>query len=127
MRHNIVPINVGDWVYSDSPGIWQVYRIIEGAEKPRSNLVERKRTRLDRFVYSKRMLDKSWKPSFRNEAVSADLIRPLSGDDKRHLEEFLANNPQAVRDLRHLYPQLIFGSTFLWISLLRLERTMFNV
>ncbi len=103
--HNTMPINVGDWVYSDSPGIWQVYRILEEAERMRSSLQERKRVRRDRLVFSKRFVDEGWKPAFANEVASSDLLRPLSDDDRRYLEEFIARNPQTLQEFKSHQPK----------------------
>jgi hypothetical protein len=103
----MAPTDVGDWVYSDSPGIWQVYRVITGVEKIRGSLLERKRSRRGGFVFSKRLLDGTWKPAFRNEVASADLIRPLSSDDRQRLDEFLANNSQVKQQFEAFKPTAI--------------------
>lgn len=100
-------INIGDWVYSYSPGIWRVYRVLQGVQEVRFKLEEPKRTSRSRFVFSKRLVDGAWKPSFIAETASADVVSPLSDDDRRRLEAFIATNPQILQEFEAFEPEEI--------------------
>ena len=107
MRHNAMAIEVGEWVCSGSAGIWQVYRVIDGVEKLRSSLRDRKRPSRDRLVFSKRLVDAAWKRAFSNEVASADLVRVLSSEDRHRLKDFLTKNPETMREFEEFQPSAI--------------------
>lgn len=107
MKTDAAPINVSDWINSDSLGIWQVYRVIQGMQTPRANLQERHRIDRRQLVFSKRIVDGSWQPAFSNELASAELVRVLSSDDRRRLDEYVEKNPQTLQEFEGFQPKPI--------------------
>ncbi|GEM_PF-2917250 len=105
MKLDMKDVRVGDWVYSDSPGIWRVFRILESTQRLRFNLQERKRVDRRRLIFSKRLVDESWKPAFSAELATAEFVRALSNDDRRRLEEFIAGNPQTLQEFDAFQPK----------------------
>lgn len=103
MKTDMPPIDIGDWVYSDSPGIWRVYRVVQGVHRPRFSLQERKRINRTRIIFCKRFVDKSWKPAFIAELPI--FVHPLSDDDREHLEQFIAENPRILQDFEAFQPE----------------------
>ncbi len=102
-----VDVNVGDWIYSDSPGIWKIYRIIEGVQKFRYDMAHPKRLDRTQTVFSKRLVDGSWRPSFKTEYSDGGFIRELSSEDQMRLNEFIANNPQVMKEFNEYQPEQI--------------------
>ena len=97
-------LTINNWIHSDSPGIWRIYRVIHNTKKLRFSPQERQRFDRRWLIFSKRLLDASWKPSFTNEMVNAEFVRPLSEADTQRLESFIAKNPQAVREFEAFKP-----------------------
>src|SRR5436189_4100911 len=68
---------VGDWVRSYSQGIWQVNRVLQDFYE----ISDRRTTKREKsgrtLVFSKRLLNKSWKRSFSVEVCDITLTRPL--------------------------------------------------
>lgn len=100
-------INVGDWVNSDAPGIWQVTRVIEGVQKLRFKSEDRKRIERQRRVFCHRLVDESWKPAFRAEMCSGSFLQPLSDDDSNRVDRFLAENPEVLERFKAFVPESI--------------------
>jgi hypothetical protein len=98
---------LGDWISSYSSGIWRVYRVIHDAQKLRFSLQERQRVDRRRLVFSKRLVDEMWKPTFSNELSSSELVSALTDDNKRRLEEFIVKNPQTLREFEAFQPKPI--------------------
>jgi hypothetical protein len=89
--HNM---NIGDWVYSCSPGVWRVYRIVAGFHELRYSLDEPKKLSKRVIVFSNRLVDVAWKPAFRSEFCEAALVRPLSAEDRGRVADLLLANPR---------------------------------
>jgi len=64
VKTDTIPIDVDDWVYSDSPGIWRVFRVVQGVQKLRFSLQKRKRIDRTQIIFCKRFVDESWKSAF---------------------------------------------------------------
>lgn len=60
-----------------------------------------------RLVFSKRFLDASWTPAFRNELAVAEFVHALSDDSRSRLEQYIVQNPQAVREFEAFRPKAI--------------------
>lgn len=56
------------------------------------------------LVFSKRLVDKSWKLAFRNEVADADLVHKLSEDDRARLEDLIARTPNLMREFEASLP-----------------------
>lgn len=96
MTHNKAATAVGDWIHSYSPGIWQVFRIIEGVQKARFRLDERKQTRRQPIIFCRRLLDASWSPSFAGETCDPAVVHPLTDDERAKLDDFISKNPDVA-------------------------------
>lgn len=105
MKREGITVNVGDWVHSDSPGIWRVYRVIENVQRMRFDLQDRKRVDRNRYVFSKRFLDVSWKPAFAAEVANGEIVQPLSAEQKRRLVRFIEENPRAFAEFEAFDPR----------------------
>jgi hypothetical protein len=71
----------------------------------RANLQERKRVERGRYVFSKRFVDEAWKPAFTNEVASADLVRPITEDDRRRLDELAVANRRVLQEFEAYQPK----------------------
>jgi hypothetical protein len=74
---------VGDWVKTYTAGIWQVYRILD--YKCMDSMTGRKAQK--RTVFSRRFVSNSFKRSFKEEAVGADLGMSQSAGACRYWPE----------------------------------------
>ncbi len=88
-------IQVGDWVRSFSQGIWRIERIQVVNELPLYGS-EPQNTRT--FVVSKRLLNSKGKRSISMESCDINYIAPLSIEEASKLNNFIANNPKALKD-----------------------------
>jgi hypothetical protein len=95
------PINVGDWVWSYSSGIWQVYRVIHYKTRDALTLGETDET----MIFSKKFLSESMKPSFREECCAPAHIEHLSDEAMRKTEAFILNNPDAIKRFEGYQPK----------------------
>jgi len=107
MKPDVVPVNVDDWVYSISPGIWRVYRVIHDVQKLRFGQQERQQTDRRRLIFSKRLVDESWKPAFGNELAVAEFVRVPSDEDRQRLEDFIAKNPKIIHEFEAFRPKAL--------------------
>lgn len=105
MKPDETGVDIGDWVYSDSPGIWRVIRVVQDVQKLRFTLEERKRMDRKRLIFCKRIVDQSWKPAFTTELASDSFVHPLSNDDQRRLDEFITANPQTLEEFEAFQPK----------------------
>lgn len=107
MKTDQPSVATGDWVYSDSPGIWRVVRVVQDIQKLRFSLQDRKRVDRRRLVFCKRIVDESWRPAVSVEVASDAFVHPLSGDDRRRLGEYVAANPQVLNDFEAFEPTML--------------------
>ncbi len=84
---------IGDWITSYSPGVWQVYRILEGFNELRYSLDERKKRSKRVIVFSKRLVDAAWKPAFKGESCAHSLTAPVSLEVQRRVDDLLSAQP----------------------------------
>lgn len=105
MKPDTLPIDVNDWVYTDSPGVWRVFRVLQGIQKMRFTLQDRKRVDRRRLVFSKRLVDNSWNPTFTNAMANAEFVRPLSAEDQKRLENFIIENPHTLQEFDAFEPR----------------------
>lgn len=106
MKMDNTSVATGDWVYSESPGIWRVERILQDIQKLRFSLQDRKRVDRRRLVLCKRIVDESWRPTFSAEVVSDAFVHPLPGDDLRRLDEYVASNQQVLKEFEAFEPTM---------------------
>src|SRR5690606_10948505 len=84
---------IGDWINSYSPGVWHVYRLLEGFNGVRYSLDARKKRSKRVIVFSKRLADATWKPAFRTESCERSLVTPLSPEVRRRVDDLLSADP----------------------------------
>jgi len=87
---------VGDWVKSYTPGIWQVFRVIQNEPRLRYSLNERKRGNRRPVIFCKRLVDECWKASFTGEICDPAVVQVLSSVDRARLDDFLSKNPDIL-------------------------------
>src|SRR5436190_2564910 len=89
---------VGEWVRCYSQGIWRVNRVLQDFYE----ISDRRTTKREKsgrtLVFSKRLLNKSWKRSFSVEVCDITLTRPLEPEEKNDLNHFIAANPDVISD-----------------------------
>ena len=105
MKPDWPQIAVGDWIHSYSPGIWQVFRLLVNEPRMRLDLSERKRTNPRPVVFSKRLVNESWRPSFAAETCCASVVHHLSEEEHRMLDEFLTRNPALLAKFAEYEPK----------------------
>ncbi len=92
-------MNINDWVYSYSKGLWQITRVVSVDE-----LFPTKATRTSVFV--KRLLNEKGKRSFSMESVHPCFIRPLTVSDKTVVDSFILENPKAFNEFKTYHKQI---------------------
>ena len=117
MASQTTPLTVGDWVHSYSPGVWQIFRILEGVQKTRFTLNERKKMHRQPIIFCKRFLDDSWSPSFTAETCDPAVVQPLSGDERAKVEEFITKNPDVASQFYAYEPRDLDCAMGLMLSL----------
>lgn len=105
MKPDAVPVDVNDWVYTDSPGVWRVFRVLQGVQKMRFSLQDRKRVDRRRLVFSKRLVDNLWNPAFTSAMANAEFVRPLSAEDQERLEKFIIENSHTLQEFHAFQPK----------------------
>ena len=80
---------VGDWVRSCSPGIWQVVREVPEHFEPRYALEAPQKLATDRLFVLKRLVSDKWKPALAMEAAAVSFMRPLNKADASRLTKLL--------------------------------------
>jgi hypothetical protein len=128
-NHMSETVRLGDWVSSYSPGMWQVYRVLEGYKTtdPITGLEVRKTT-----VFSKRLVSAALKRAFKEECCDLEYVKKLTGRPLRQLNALIAENPELFdqfnayhpKSIDHIYNARI--SNPLKLSRLRLEALMPN-
>jgi hypothetical protein len=89
-------MNINDWVYSYSKGLWQITKIINV-----DLLFPTKTTQTSVFV--KRLLNEKGKRSFSMESAHPSFIRPISASDKAVVDGFIKENPKAFNEFNTYY------------------------
>jgi len=100
-------MNINDWVYSYSKGIWQIRRIINV-----DTLFPTKSSETSVFV--KRLLNEKGKRSFSMESAHPSFIRPITARDKAVLDSFIKENPKVFKEFNSYYKPIdsILNLTF---------------
>jgi len=91
-------IQIGDWVRSDSKGIWRVERAVPAHFEPRYSLADRKKLYEGTLFLLKRFLNDKWKPAFEMTAAHESLVKSLTKVDSRKLQTYLADNGAILAD-----------------------------
>ena len=86
-------VQVGDWVQSYSPGIWQVVRVLAGFWELRYHLRDRKRRSRRTVVFVKRIVDARWQKAFMAESCDIAHVRRLADPHREQLRNLLASDP----------------------------------
>jgi hypothetical protein len=90
-------VKLNDWVYSESPGIWRVYRVIRDVRRFRFNRQERQKISKQPLIFVKRLVDRSWNAAYSNEVATETFARALSESDRQRLDEWIRKNPDLVK------------------------------
>src|SRR5436309_2829275 len=106
MRDRNITVSVGDWVEAYSPGISQVVHIMNDFYELRFSLEQRKRKGRRAIVFVKRLVDENWREAFKVESCSPDVIRPLSADERRQLEDYKLSNPEIFAEFEAMRTKL---------------------
>jgi hypothetical protein len=85
-------VQSGDWVRTDSKGVWRVERAVPDHYEPRYRLSDRKELYEGTLFLLKRLLNDKWKPSFETTAAHESLVKPLNKSDSRRLQKYLAED-----------------------------------
>lgn len=97
-------VKLYDWVYSESPGIWRVYRIIKEAKRFRFNRQERQKISKQPLIFVKRLVDRSWNAAYSNEMATDTFVRALPETDRQRLDEWMRKNPDLVKNFEAFNP-----------------------
>jgi hypothetical protein len=92
-------MNINDWVYSYSKGLWLITKIVNVDE-----LFPIGTTRTSVFV--KRLLNEKGKRSFSMESVHPSFIRALTASDKAVVDSFIKENPKVFNEFNTYYKQI---------------------
>lgn len=90
-------LSVNDWVYSESSGVWRVYRIIKDVRRFRFSRQERQKINKHPLLFVKRLVDRAWSAAFCNEMATDTFVRVLSEEDRQHLDEWIVKNPEVIK------------------------------
>jgi hypothetical protein len=101
------PLNLGDWVTSYSPGIWQIYRIVPIVNEMRFSLADRRRKSRRVLIFSKRSLNEQWVPDFASECCSRSLVSTPTAEDRQRLQQMLIDNPTLLQAFDQYQPAAI--------------------
>lgn len=85
-------MNINDWVYSYSKGLWKIIKIINV-----DSLFPAKASHTAVFV--KRLLNEKGKRSFSMESANPIFIRPITTKDKAVVDSFIKENPKVYKGL----------------------------
>ena len=96
-------LNVGDWVYSYSAGIWQIYKILN--YKCRDPLTGNETDKTT--IFSKRFLNKSYKKSFSQETCDPSFIKFLSDKELKKLNDFILQNQKLYNQFTDYAPKTL--------------------
>ncbi len=96
-------LNIGDWVESYSPGIWQIYKNI----KHKSNIMPSRRPKEMVIVFSKRFLTESFQYSVTEESCNSDLIVKLDNEKISKLNKFISENKALYDEFQQYQPRPI--------------------
>lgn len=94
-------IKPGDWVMSYSPGIWQVYRVLQYTARDPATDKDIDQT----MVFSKRFISRSGKVSFGEECCALSLVAPLEPEVLRELKSLIANDPGTFERFERYEPK----------------------
>ena len=97
-------VKPGDWVSSYSPGIWQVYRVLEGYRTwdPLTGREVRKTT-----VFSKRFVSAALKRAFKEECCDLQYVKKLSAKPLRQLNALIVENNELFDKFNAYRPKSI--------------------
>src|SRR5262245_18658867 len=95
-------VKVGDWVRMYDQGIWQVYRVL--VEVKAWDPIE-SRGKRKVMVFGKRLINNAFKRSFSEGCCHISLIRQLSKEDRKRLQEFIAENARVYEQFVEYRPK----------------------
>jgi len=97
-------VKPGDWISSYSPGMWQVYRVLEGykTRDPVTGLEVTKTT-----VFSKRFVSATLKRAFKEECCDLEHVKNLTGKPLRQLNALIAENHELFDQFNAYQPKSI--------------------
>jgi hypothetical protein len=99
------PLIVGDWVYSNSPGIWQIYRVLPIVNEMRFSLSDRRKKSKRVLIFSRRLVDASWNQSFKTECCEQTLVSTISAADNGSLVHLLQNDARLRESFENYAPE----------------------
>jgi hypothetical protein len=102
-----VGIDVGDWIKSDTPGIWRVYRVIPVMREMRYSLSARQKKSRRVLVFFKRMIDANGVRAFATKCCEQSLVSPLSEIDREKLDLAISEDPDLLSAFERYVPRRI--------------------
>ena len=92
-------IKTGDWIRIPSfwPGIWRVYRILDGFTEDRWSLDEELKPSSRRLLFCYRLVSDSWKRSFFHQYCGHSVAEALSSEDRQRVENLLSSDKKLAK------------------------------
>lgn len=94
-------IKVGDWITSNSSGIWMVYRVLDNVLVANSSGSPEAQS----VIFSSRFLNAKYKPSFKSEGCSPSLVSLLNDEASEKLHDFILSNPVSYDKFKSREPK----------------------